>query len=136
MKPLLLALAVVLQAGVAPVETIANDMMSHVDVPKQAVARDAAEWAALWRQHAGAEALPAIDFTKRTVVAVFLGTRSTAGYAVQITGTRTERGRMIVQWAERRPGRDDVTAQIITSPAHLASIPKFAGEITFEKVDP
>jgi hypothetical protein len=28
-----------------------------------------------------------------------------------------------------------VTAQVITSPAHLATIPKFAGEIRFEKLE-
>ena len=136
MKIVLLAVALAAQAGAVPVQTIAKDVMSQVEMPKQAVAHDAAEWAALWRQHAPRQPVPAVDFKTRTVVAVFLGTRSTAGYAVEITGTRQEKGALIVQWSERRPGRGDITAQVITSPAAIASIPRFTGEIKFEKVDP
>ena len=116
MKIMLLAMALAAQAGATPVETIAKDIMSQVDVPKQAVVHDATEWAALWRQHAPAHPAPAVDFKTRTVVAVFLGSRNSAGYAVEITGTRQEKGTLIVQWSERRPGRDEITAQIITSP--------------------
>ena len=71
----------------------------------------------------------------RTVVAVFLGTRTTGGYAVDIVNTREAGGALVVQWQERRPARDVITAQVITTPAVIASIPKFAGEIRFEKVD-
>lgn len=136
MKIVLLAMALAAQAGAAPVQSIAKEMMSQVDVPKQAVAHDAAEWAALWRQHAPGRPAPTVDFKTRTVVAVFLGTRSTAGYAVEITGTRQEKGALIVQWSERQPARDQITAQVLTSPAAIASVPKFTGEIKFEKVDP
>ena len=136
MKIVLLAMALAAQAGAAPVQSIAKEVMSQIDVPKQAVAHDAAEWAALWRQHAPGQPVPAVDFKTRTVVAVFLGTRSTAGYAVEITGTRQEKGALIVQWSERRPARDQITAQVLTSPAAIASVPKFTGEIKFEKVDP
>jgi hypothetical protein len=109
--------------------------MSQVDSPKQVVARTPAEWTALWREHAGAKAVPQVDFGSRTVVAVFLGTRSSAGYFVEITGTRNDKGALVVEWRERRPERDQVSAQVITSPAHIATIPKFAGEIRFEKVE-
>jgi len=117
-----------------PVETIVTGMMSQVEDAKQSVARTPAEWAALWRLHSSGAA-PKVDFATRTVVAVFLGTRPSAGYAVEITGTRQQQGALIVEWRERRPETGIVSAQIITSPAHIATIPKFAGEIRFEKVD-
>jgi hypothetical protein len=132
--PLILAIA--MQAGPSsPVQVISREMMSQVDDTKQAVARTAPEFAALWRQHAGATPAPAVDFATRTVVAVFLGSRPTAGFTVEIIRTKPAGGKLIVQWQERRPGRDEVAAQILTSPAVIASIPKFAGEITFEKVE-
>ena len=94
-----------------PIQTIATDAMSQIEEPKQAVARTPAEWTALWRQHAGDTALPKVDLGSRTVVAVFLGTRMSAGYVVEITGTRQDKGALIVQWRERRPEPGMVTAQ-------------------------
>ena len=115
---------------------IVRDMMSQVDEPKQVVARTPAEWAALWRQHAGESTVaPKVDLGTRTIVAVFLGSRPTAGYAVDITGTREAGGVLTVEWSERRPDRSAITAQVLTSPMVIASIPKFAGEIRFEKAE-
>jgi PrcB C-terminal len=124
------------QSGPSAIQTVVTDAMSQIEDSKQAVARTPAEFAALWRQHAGATAAPKVDFGSRTVVAVFLGSRNSAGYAVEITGTRQEKGALIVEWRERRPEAGQVAAQVITSPAHIATVPKFAGEIRFEKAAP
>ena len=131
-----LILVMALQAAMpVQVTIISRELMSMVDEPKQAVARSAAEWSALWRQHAGDKPLPAVDFGSRTVVAVFLGTRSSAGFAVDITSVHEANGGLIVRWQERRPESGDVSAQVLTSPAVIASVPKCAGEIKFEKVE-
>lgn len=130
-----LVLAMVMQTGGADVTTIARDSMSHADSPRQVAARTAAEWAALWRLHAGDAKAPAVDLASRSVVAVFLGSRPSAGYAVEITGTRRQGAILIVEWRESKPGPGDITAQVLTSPAHIASIPRFAGEIKFEKAE-
>jgi len=132
---MLIGLVFMMAMQSTPIQTIASDTMSQIEEPKQAVARTPAEWRSLWRQHAGETALPKVDLGSRTVVAVFLGTRMSAGYAVEITGTRQEKGALIVQWRERRPEPGMVAAQVITSPAHIATIPKFAGEIRFEKAE-
>jgi hypothetical protein len=132
---MLIGLVLMMAMQSPPIQTIATDAMSQIEEPKQAVARTPAEWTALWRQHAGDTALPKVDLGSRTVVAVFLGTRMSAGYAVEITATRQDKGALIVQWRERRPEPGMVTAQVITSPAHIATIPKFAGEIRFEKAE-
>lgn len=116
-------------------ETIVRDNMSNVEDARQAVARTPAEWAALWRLHAGDQAPPKIDFTRRTVVAVFLGSRPSAGYAVEVNGTRPAGKTLIVKWSEQTPRPGNISAQVITSPSHLVSIPKFEGEITFRKVE-
>ena len=82
-----------------------REMMSMVDEPKQAVARTPAEWAALWRQHAGDTALPQVDFGSRTVVAVFLGTRPSAGYRGRDHRHCAEAGgALIVEWQRAAPG--------------------------------
>ena len=131
-----LLIAIAMQAAApSPVTIIAKDMMSQIESPRLAVAQTAADWTKLWREHTGESTPPPVDLNARTVVAVFLGTRSSAGYAVEITGTRQVNGALVVRYEERRPGRDEISAQVITSPAVVASIPKFTGEIKFEKVD-
>jgi hypothetical protein len=128
-------LTLAMQAGSSPVQTVVTDTMSHVDMPKQAVARTADEWAALWKLHAGDKPAPKVDLATRMVVAVFLGSRMSGGFAAEITGTRRSGQALIVEWRERKPEAGMITAQVITSPAHIATIPKAAGEIRFEKVD-
>lgn len=100
------------------------------------VARTQTEWAALWRAHAGDTPAPKVDFETTTVVAVFLGSRMSAGFSAEITGTHRQGAALVVEWAERRPGRDQVAAQVITTPVAIAAIPRFAGEIRFEKAKP
>ena len=133
MSRLPLLFALFLQMSPAPMATVARDIMSGIDEPRQSVARSAAEWTKLWREHAGDQPVPKVDFATRTVLAVFLGTRTSAGYAVEIVGTRAEGTGLVVLWSERQPERDMVSAQILTSPSHIVTVPKVAGAIRFEK---
>ena len=50
--------------------------------------RDRDAWASLWRAHAPRRPAPAVDFSREMVVGVFMGTRPTAGFAVEIVGYR------------------------------------------------
>jgi hypothetical protein len=130
-----LLLTAILQTGTSTVQTVARATMSQIDVAEQAVARTPAEWAALWRRHSSSGTPPAVDLTSSTVVAVFLGSRPSAGFQVEITGTREKGGVLTVLWQERQPGAGDITAQMLTSPFHIVTIPKFAGDIRFEKAE-
>jgi hypothetical protein len=136
MKMLLVAAAVLVQAAASPVESLITDAMSQIDKPREVVARNDAEWGALWKQHAISGAPMKVDFATRTVVAVFLGSRPTAGYGVQITGTRMDGKTVVVEWRERRPTKGQMTAQIITTPVEIATIPKVSGEVRFQKIEP
>jgi hypothetical protein len=115
-------------------QTLNSDMMSGVDRAEQAVARNDREWQALWQRHAPGRTAPAVDFNRNMVLAVFLGSRPSAGYQVQITGVRREGTALIVQWNEGRPGRDQVASAVMTSPAHIIAVPRHEGEVRFEKV--
>ena len=126
-------LAAFLQSSPSPLVTVARDLMSGIEEPREAVARLPEEWKKLWREHAGDKPAPPVDFNTRTVIAVFLGTRPTAGFSVEIIATRAEGTGLVVQWSEKRPDRDMVSAQVLTSPAHIVTVPKVAGPIRFEK---
>ena len=107
--------------------TINSDMMSGIDRAQQIVARTAAEWQALWQRHAPGRPAPAVDFAKNMVVAVFLGSRPSGGFQVEITGVRTEGKCWLSQWAERRPAPGQIAAQVMTAPAHIVTVPRHDG---------
>jgi hypothetical protein len=70
------------------------------------------------------------------VVGVFIGTRPTAGFAVDIVGYRESGNDIVVQYRETRPPRDAITAQVIVSPYHIVVIPRHTGTVSFEELKP
>lgn len=131
---LLLLLGAVWQSpSPKPMTTIDKGEQSFVDDARQVVIRSASEWAELWRKHAADRKQPNVDFGRQMVVGVFLGSKSTSGYGVEIVGTREDRNALVVEYRETQPSRDAMTAQIITMPYHLVAIPKRAGDVRFEK---
>lgn len=116
--------------------TIDKGDQSNVDDRKQVIARTDAEWTRLWQQHSPDRKRPAVDFSRDMVVAVFMGSRNTAGFGVEITGTSEANGALVVRYRETVPPSGAMTAQVITAPYHLVSVPKFAGEVRFEKIAP
>jgi hypothetical protein len=125
-----------LPAPAGPVRSIDKGFDSQMDDARQATVRSAAEWEKLWRQHAGERARPAVDFGKEMVVAVFLGSRPTAGFSIEIAGTREDGAALIVQYRETRPPAGAITAQVLTSPYHIVALPKPAAvkDVKFEKI--
>jgi hypothetical protein len=107
--------------------------MSGIDSARQVVAKTQEEFDRLWREHAPGRAAPTVDFAKNMVVAVFLGSRPSAGFEVQITRVHREGDAVVVTWTERRPGRDQIAAQVMTAPAHIVAVPKTEGTVRFVK---
>ena len=111
--------------------TIARGTLSGIERPRQVAVQDETAWRALWKEHAPEHQPPPVDFTTRTVLAVFLGSRMTAGYAVEITGVEPSGHDVVVHVRESRPGRDQTLAQVITTPFHIVSVPRIEGAIRF-----
>ena len=129
------ALVALLQAGV-PMRTVDKGQSSQIDAAKQVSARTADDWAKLWTAHAGGRTQPAVDFTKEVVAAVFLGSRPSAGYAVDIVRARQEGVALVVSYKETRPAPDSVAAQVLTSPYHIVAMPTGSATVVrFERVD-
>jgi hypothetical protein len=131
----ILLMTATVQAGSAALRSLDRGDQSNIDEPRQAVARTAAEFEVLWRQHAPERPVPKVDFSREMVVGVFLGSRPTAGFAVNIVGTREDQGVLVVQYRETRPARGLVTAQVITSAYHIVAVPARAGDVKFERLE-
>jgi hypothetical protein len=129
-------LALAATAAAQAPRTIEKGDQSNIDEARQVVVRDAAAWRALWQQHSPDRPMPAVDFGKESVVAVFLGSKPTAGYNVAILSTTEGGGALVVKYREERPKAGGATAQVLTFPYHIVAIPKITEpNVKFEKAD-
>jgi len=129
--------AVLLAAGFAlaqGVTTVSKGDASEQQTARQITARTAAEWQAIWRAHAPDSKTPAVDFSTRMVVGVFLGTKPSTGYDVEIVNTKEQGGALVVEYVVRQPKRGEVSADILTQPYHLVSVARHADPIRFVQV--
>jgi hypothetical protein len=127
-----LALVAALLQGPSPMRVVDKGDQSNIDEPGQVVARSAAEWEALWQRHSPDRPRPTVDLTRETIVGVFLGSRSTAGFGVEIVAAAIEQGVLVIRYRETRPAAGGIVAQVITSPYHIAALPRHSGEVRFE----
>jgi len=119
---------------VPAMKTIDKGDHSNMDDAKQAAVKTVEAWKQLWQQHSPDRPLPAVDFTKEMVVGVFMGSRPSAGYTLEIVSAIEASGTLVVRYSEASPARGTMTAQVITSPYHLVAVPFFPGDVKFEKV--
>jgi PrcB C-terminal len=110
---------------------VARGNSSNQQDARQVTVRTAAEWAALWKEHAPTAKMPIVDFSKQMVVGIFLGTKPSDGHHVEIVGVRTQDKDLIVEYVQRQPGRGTMAAQILTEPYHLVAVAKHAGTVRF-----
>jgi hypothetical protein len=128
----MLLLAALLQAAPAPRVLDSGDQ-SNMDDARQAVVRTAAELNALWRLHAPERQQPKVNFDTEMVVGVFIGSRPSAGFTVQILSVEEQGGATIVRYRETVPPRGGIAAQVITSAYQLVAVPRRTGDVRFEK---
>jgi len=130
---LLVAWALLQGSTPVPIRTIDKGQESAIDSARQVTVAGPEEWEKLWHEHAPNRPVPQVDFSRDIVVGVFLGTRPTAGFGVEITAAREEGAGIVVQYRENRPPPGAIAAQILTAPYHLVVIPKHS-EVRFESI--
>ena len=134
MRTLAWMLVLLALQGVSPVRGLEKGDQSDVDEARQVAVRTAAEWNSLWRQHSPDRDQPRVDFGRDMVVGVFLGSRTTAGFSVEIVSALVEQGILVVRFRETRPQSDRIVAQVITSPYHLVTVPRHSGDVRFDNL--
>ena len=128
-------LGILMQTAPSP-RTVQKGDLSNIDRPTQVLVRTAEEWSALWHRHAPDKPMPPVDFSREMIVAVFMGSRPTAGYSTTILTTMEVKGVLVVRYKETAPPPRAITAQIITFPYHIVAIPKATvTDVQFKKVD-
>jgi hypothetical protein len=110
--------------------------MSSVDEPLEVVVRTQREWESLWQRLGSGEPRPPMDFGKKMIVGVFLGSRPTAGYRVDIVEVASQGDAVVVRYTERKPAPGRMVAQIVTAPFHLVSCDRRGGAVKFVSKEP
>lgn len=131
---ILLVLVALLQAAAPSLKTIDRGQNSRVESPRQATVRSPAEWSALWRTHAPNRPAPDVDFSTMMVAAVFLGSRPTGGFSVEIVRTRVDGQSLVIEYVEKRPAPDAITAQVLSAPYHIVAVAAHAGTVSFVRL--
>lgn len=92
------------------------------------------EWRDLWLHvHEDREApLPAIDFSRYVVLALFQGERPSGGYALQVDAVRNIGGSLIVAVGDVEPGQGCTVTDGKTAPFTFVVTQKFSGSLATE----
>src|SRR5205823_1040847 len=69
----------------------------------QIVVKKHHQWIRFWAEHHPDEVAPDVDFSQNMVVGVFVGRRPADAFRVDITGARTTRDALVVDYIERAP---------------------------------
>jgi len=126
MKILLAALAVALSIPArAQTKPWLEGQHSGVKQTRAVAVQDAVKWAEVWREHDASKPAPSVDFTKESVVAVFLGQTETAGVKVSVVVQQDplDAGRLNVFY---RPvaSTKDFAAQVECQPFAMVKVPR------------
>ncbi len=113
--------------------TIARGDQSGIEEARQVVARSAADWATLWKEHGGEGKPPAVDWNRSMIIAVFQGTRPSAGHTVEITRIEKRGGEIVVSYREQGPAPGDLVAQVLTAPFHIVRTASDTARVRFER---
>ncbi|WP_161603761.1 protease complex subunit PrcB family protein [Noviherbaspirillum massiliense] len=109
-------------------QTVDANLYSGITGPETHVVRDANSWETLWLEHKKNEVPPSphplIDFSRETILAVFLGVRQTGCYDVKIRRIYAEDETVFVEYEEIRPGPGAICTQALSAPAHIVAIPR------------
>jgi VWFA-related protein len=117
-----------------PIVAVAKGAVSGVPEGREVIARNAAEWSALWGPLSHGLAAPVVAFENTMIVGVFLGARPTAGYEPEIVRVVREGESLVIEWRELEP-RDTGNPPNETTPFVMAGVPQHAGDVRFRKVN-
>lgn len=126
-----LVAAVLMQPAGPAFRVLDRGGQSGIEEARQVAATTPDQFGALWRQHSQ-RPRPAVDFSKESVVGIFLGTRTTAGYGVEIVSIAPSDSGTLVRCRELAPPSDAVTAQILTFPYVIVAVPALRLPVRFE----
>jgi hypothetical protein len=98
------------------------------------------KWRELWRlMHASLiepPPAPEIDFSSHAVVGVFMGLKTTGGYATTVLEVRHEDGALTIVLQETQPQRGQAVTEALTQPYSVVTAPREIDGLRLEETTP
>ena len=117
-----------------PIEEVARGTYTGIEDRRRVVIRTQADWEAFWneltRTISPPEPAPAIDFSRRMVIAAAMGTRSSGGFTIDIVSVRA-RDMIAVEVLETSPGPSCAVTMALTAPVTAVSVERRDGQVNF-----
>jgi hypothetical protein len=113
--------------------SIARGANSGIKESREIVVESTRDWQALFTRHAPGTPPPLVDFAVDVVVGVFAGERPTGGYEVDILAVERHQAQTTVVYQVTAPPRDAIVITVLTSPFHLARLPRQDRPIRFQR---
>jgi hypothetical protein len=73
-----------------------------------------------------------IDFSEKTVIAVFMGTCLTTGYEIEVKQVIDTGLSIVVKVEKIHPGEECVVGESLTNPYHMVEVDKISKHIIFD----
>jgi len=125
--------------------TILRGSSGGVPSRRQMVARTQAEWEEMWTlanqlgpvpvdpaSRTPLPPAPAIDFTTKQAIGVFMGSFASGGHATSITRIAPVGGTIVVHYREEAPPPGAIVTQAFEAPVHLVTIPASPDPVVFQ----
>jgi len=137
-KPTLAVMAAALLSVAASAQTAGTwdkleGQHSKIAEARTVAVADAASWEKVWKEHSADAPVPAVDFAKESVVAVFLGETKAAGVKIEIVvqNDSIDANRLNVFYKEVRSASKPFAATMLCHPFAMVKVRK-AAVVSFE----
>lgn len=123
--------------GTVPAVLAQGSYARGIDTEKNYRIRTEEEFSELWRLIHGNDAppRPSVDFETQEVLAVFDGSHSSSGYAIEVSRVVDERLTRVVHITHKEPGASCMTSFAQSSPFVLVAVPKVSPETVLSHID-
>lgn len=78
---------------------------------------------------------PKINFDKETVVALFLGERTSGGYSIWVENVLSVNNIITINYKIKTPKRGEMVTSVMTQPYYIIKIPKVINELVFRQLE-
>lgn len=77
--------------------------------------------------------IPKVDFSKESIIAIFMGEKMTGGYAVTVKEVKEYANKISVKVIETTPKKSDMVTNVITQPFCVFKVNNTTKNMVFEK---
>ncbi len=110
--------------------------LSGIQTAQNLVIKDNTAWTTLWAQHTNNSGVsaPVVDFSKRMVVGVFLGTKPNGCYAISDVSLWHSGAKLNVAHHDQVPGMGVMCTMVITTPSYLVELDRTDDAVEFTAI--